>query len=188
MDLGLFRRSKTAFWAWVILPGALVAVVLYVVHVYCSYVDEVLQRRLAFDKLLPDLTHRVAMARDVMAGCSLMPKGESLAAEALSAKLNDAAQRCGFVINSVRVDKVEPEGKTKLSLLKKPAKTVTALPALQVTVQGEGLLAAIVKLVAEVQGPQTLVTVESAKVRAKRLIPEPMYEGEFVFVCYGVPK
>jgi len=65
------------------------------------------------------------VAGDVIAGFAVLPKGEGDMMDALGSRLNAAAQRHSFAIDSLRIDKDEAAEQT-------PAR------ALLVTVRGKG--------------------------------------------------
>jgi hypothetical protein len=175
MDLGLFRHDRTTMMAWFVVPLLVVLNVQYGLHVYCSYGEQRLARQEALARQLPALNRRVALATDVAAGFAVPSRTDAENAEALGAKMSDAADRGGFTIDSVQIDKGDPA---------RAAKGIGAPPpGVRLTVKGEGNLSSIIKFAREVQGPQTLVVVADCRIRAQRLTPEPSYEAEFTFDC-----
>ena len=175
MDLGLFRRGKLAVWAWVILPALLTAVVLCALEVVCNYVEQNVAQQGTLARIWPALDRRLTVAADVIAGFAVLPSGEADMMEALGSRLNAAAQRHNFAIDSLRIDKDESAAKDKGRVL-------------IMAVRGEGPLDAVMKFVGEVQAPQSLVAVASAKLKAQQLTPHLLYEGEFVFKCHDVAR
>ena len=183
MDLGQFRRSRTAFWGWIVMPLVLVAVVYYLLHVYCTSVETGLQRRRAVLGILPDLQRRVTLASDVVRGFAMVGGGQ--AADMLSSQINDTARRFGFIINSLRIDKVEPKpaaGKKNKPAAALPPRTSRA-SQFTIDIAGEGDLLALIRFLGQLQRPQSLMRAEKATLRLSRLQAEPVYDVELTLRC-----
>jgi hypothetical protein len=175
MDVGVFTRSRATLAAWVAGPVLLISALHYTLHVYSRYVDEALERRNTFVKLLPQMAARLQVAHDILDGFGTEAVGESQALDFLGGRVNGAARRHGFMINSLRIEKLAE-------------RAADDTPVYQVQVSGEGVLLAVIKFLNEFQGPQSLVNVEAAEIRTARFDAPPVYEGVFKFKCMVMPR
>jgi hypothetical protein len=172
MDLGLFRRDKTVVWAWVVIPALATGVSLYALSVFGNAIDQQIEGRRALAGIAPQINARLAMAKDVLIGYGIAPPGKaSELTELLGARLNEAAQRHNFAIDSSRIDEVEPSGKGKDRVFR-------------LSVRGEGPLQAVMQFIDDLQSPQSLVAVESVRLKVRQLAPELVYDAELALQCH----
>ncbi len=173
MDLGVFRRKKAAFWAWIVLPALTVVVVYNSLDVTCTYVEDHLHRRQAVLGILSDVEERLGVAKDVVCGFAVMGNGNTTAAEDISTRITELARRHRFTINSLRVQ----DG----SELKKKAS-----PALHIELKGEGGILSLMKFLNELQSPQHLTVIDRASMhlQSRGAKGEASYEMELHIHCF----
>ena len=201
MDLGLFKRSRTAFWLWIAVPIVTVAVVFSALEVHVRRVEEDLAYRRSTMKALPEIEKRVRDAGEMVRRFSAAPEGKADAPEWVRRRINRFAEQSGLTINSLSIESgqaVIPAASSAAA--SKPAAVrdrgpagaspVAAdglkVPYLDVAVGGDGKLFSIVRFLADVQSPESLIAVKSASLRMARGGSDPAYGGEFVLRCYLV--
>ncbi|MBL7075959.1 MAG: hypothetical protein ISS31_00675 [Kiritimatiellae bacterium] len=155
MDLGIFRRRKATFWAWIVLPALTVIVVYNALDVYCTSVEDQLYRRKAMLGIMNDVEERMSVAKDVVCGFAVMGDGHTSAAEDVSMRITELARRHRFTINSLRV-------KDGVETLK------SASPALYIELKGEGDILSLMQFLNELQSPQHLTVIDGALMQLQR--------------------
>lgn len=173
MDLGIFRRRKATFWAWVVLPALAVTVLFNSLNVYCTFVEDRLQRRKAVLGILNDVEERMSVAKDVVCGFAVIGNGSSTAAEDVSTRIAELARRHHFMINSLRV-KSANEVKQE------------SVPALHIGLKGEGDILSLMQFLNELQSPQHLTVINSGLIQLQRRgdNSEATYKAELDIRCF----
>ena len=155
MDLGVFRRKKATFWAWIVLPALCVIVGYQVIHVYCLYVEEQLERRQAVLGILDDVEHCMSVSKDVVLGFAMMGDSRAPAAENVSSRISELARRHDFMVNSLRVNEPMETGGEQSR-------------ALEIDLKGEGDILSLMQFLNELQSPQHLTVIDGASLRLKQ--------------------
>jgi len=166
VDLGQFRRSKLEFWAWIVGPVLLVGVLHYAAYTYCRCTGRLLEERRAFIVALPETRRALATAADTLASFGVAAESAADAADDFTTELNEAAHECGVAINSLRVVETTEAGEE--------------VAVFEATLEGVGGLAAVTRFLDEFRGPDSLIAVTSAKIRATGVAADSVYSGEFV--------
>ncbi|NQU40782.1 MAG: hypothetical protein HQ523_12580 [Lentisphaerae bacterium] len=177
MDLGVFRRRRATFWAWLVLPALCDIVCYSALHVYCRYVEDRLNRREAVLGILEDIEQRMAVAKDVVCGFAMMGDSQALAAADVSSRISELARRHAFTINSLRVKQdIDSVGTT----------AAAPSPSLEIELKGEGDLLSLMQFLNELQSPQHLSIVDGASIHLGRRRAEaaPKYEVELTVRCF----
>lgn len=175
MDLGIFRRNKSTFWAWIVLPALAVVVAYSVSNVYCASVEDRLYRRKAVLGILNDVEAHMKIAKDVVCAFAVMGGGQATAAEDVSTRMSELARRRGFRIDSLQV--------------KDLVNTVTTdeetSQALTIEMQGEGDMLALMQFMNDLHSPQHLTVVDSALLKLQRRgsKTETHYMAELMVRC-----
>lgn len=173
MDLGMFRRSRTAFTGWIILPLVLVCVAFYLVHVYCSAVEQGLKRRRDFLDVLPDMQRRLTVSEDIVNGFALTGQGNGEAIDVLGAQVHSMARRHDFVINSLRIDKLADQSTEEILVL-------------EIAIKGEGVLLELIRFLNDLQRPQTLALLEECRLQVSKVSADPVYDVEMTLRCHCI--
>jgi hypothetical protein len=163
MDLGLFRRRQFVFWLWIICPLILTAGIHFSVFLYCRHMAETLQERRAMAELLPDLVDAQSLAETSI---DAFPSIRATAADArseITTRVSELSAKHNFVVNSLRIGSAAASGPVK---------------KLEVTIEGEGSLLAVMKFVNEFQTPESLTSLLSASVRINTFLPTLVYNCE----------
>jgi hypothetical protein len=155
MDLGVFRRKKATFWAWIVLPALCVVVGYRVMHVYCLYVEDRLERRQAVLGILEDVEQCMSVSKDVVLGFAMMGDRRTPAAEDVSSRISELARRHGFMINSLRVKDAR-------------ATDEDTSRALEIDLKGEGDVLSLMQFLNELQSPQHLTVIDGASLHLKQ--------------------
>jgi hypothetical protein len=137
-------------------------------------------------KSMPETDARLKAAREIVRRFAVAPQESTEATEVVRKRIAHAAQECGFVVNSLSVERKDPRVAPGAG---SPSSAVAAFPAgdtVLVSVGGEGPLSSLIRFLNQVQGPACLVTVESAAVRTMNMVTEPMYTGDFTLRYYLV--
>jgi len=173
MDLGIFRRKKAIFWAWIVLPALCVVVAYNALNVHCTFVEDELHRREAVLSILSDVEQRMSVAKDVVCGFAVMGNGHTTAAEDISSRITELARRHRFMINSLRVKDASPTDKE-------------ASPALYIELSGVGDILSLMQFLNELQSPQHLTVIDSASLQLQRRVAdeEARYKGAFDVRCF----
>lgn len=173
MDLGVFRRKKETFWAWIVLPILSVVVAYHALNVYCRFVEQRLHQRQAILGILDDVEQRMNVAKDVVCGFAMIGDGGTVAAEDINSRITDLARRHDFTINALQVK--DPEKAPK-----------AGAHALLVSVKGEGNILALLQFLNELQNPQRLTVVDSASMylRTQGDGGSAVYETELTVRCF----
>ena len=166
MDLGLFRRSKTNLWTWILLPVLLVAVAHYAVAIYCRTVERSLARREALMKVIPRLDAAQAEAEDTVGAFSPPCAAEEEVSETLRSQLEQMADEAGLEIQSLSIKAADDKA--------------DALVELRAAITAEGSLRSTVRLLNQVQTGVRLLRLHSAKVHLRENRPGVNYGAELV--------
>ncbi len=172
MDLGVFRRKKATFWAWLVLPALCVAVAFQAFHVTCLFVEDRLQRRQAVLGILSDVEQRMDVAKDVVLGFAAMGGGRAAAGN-VNSRITELARRHHFVVNSLQVkDSTE--------------NSEEGARALEIDLKGEGDILSLMQFMNELQSPQHLTIVDGATIRLKRQTSgvSAVYNSELSVRCF----
>jgi hypothetical protein len=173
MDLGIFRRRKATFWAWIVLPALFVVVAFSSLNVYCTFVEDRLARRKAVLSILNDVEQRMSVAKDVVCGFAVIGNGRTTAAEDVSTRITELAHRHEFMINSLRV-------KDDAEISKDSA------PALHIELKGEGDILSMMQFLNELQSPQHLTVIDGASMHLQRgdKAAMPTYKTDLDVRCF----
>ncbi|MBT3296745.1 MAG: hypothetical protein HN919_22315 [Verrucomicrobia bacterium] len=155
MDLGVFRRKKATFWAWIVLPALCVIVGYQVMHVYCLYVEERLERRQAVLSILDDVEQCMNVSKDVVLGFAMMGDRRTPAAEDVSSRISELARRHDFMVNSLHVNESRETGDESSR-------------ALEIDLKGEGDILSLMQFLNELQSPQHLTVIDGASLHLKQ--------------------
>ena len=171
MDYALFARTSRRLWAWVVAPAVLVVAVHVSSGLFCRQMNRALHQRAAVLNLLPDMRQSQERAEEAVRRFSSSVRSGT--SEELGLRLNQTANRCGFAINELSVDKEGGGG---------------GAGVLKARFTGDGTLPSIVQFIHDLRAPDLLQSVESVRLRAIRFESEPVYSTEFVFRWYAVGK
>ena len=166
MDLGLFRRRQSVFWLWVVCPLIAAAGIHYAVFLYCQHMAEMLQKQGAMAALLPAMVGTLDTAD---AAINRFPAIGTTAADARSAvttRIYELSSQHGFQVNNMRIKSLQAVGQ---------------IQRLAVTIEGEGRLLAIAKVVNDLQTPESLISLVRGNIRAGSFLPVPVYNCELGF-------
>ena len=172
MDLGVFRRKRATFWAWIVLPALLVVVSYCALHVYCRYAENQIDRREAVLGILGDVEHRLNVAKDVVCGFAMLGDVQTPVAADVSSRISELAARHAFTLNSLQVNQSDDD-------------KTSASRSLEIELKGVGDMLALMQFLNELQSPQHLTVVEGAAMRLQRQQSEdaPRYEVELTVRC-----
>lgn len=171
MDLGVFLRRKTTFWAWLVLPLAGLLVVYHTLDVYCELAEERLERRRAVLGMMPEIEGCLTLAKDVVCGFSVLGGSRGAAIADAGTRTGELARRHGVVINSISVK--ETAG----------AKTV-ASNAVDVEIKSDSSLLALLNFLNELHSPRHLALVRGGTMHLADVDGEPRYEAELIIRCF----
>ena len=193
MDLGLFRRSRAQFWAWIGGPILVIVVATYALQSYSGRVERALTERRSLTEVIPEMQIQLGAAKETLQRFALVPPTRSDATERVRARMNRCAEQSGFIVNALNVEQPDATAPRKPTGVRgrKPAPAKAAAPDdttpfLEVTVNGEGALPAVLRFMDEALGSTSLVTAESAALKMTRNVPEPFYTAQLVLRCYLV--
>lgn len=164
MDLGVFRRNRMIFLAWILCPLLLITAVHVATVVYRGRAGQAMEDRKQALALVPGLQQRLRVADETLDGFVVEMKEGQGAAEYVGDLVSRAAQESGFVVNALTVDsdrvRERPSG-----------------VAVDVTIKGESPYRAVLRFVNELQRPEHLVTLRDASFSATRVVPELQYSA-----------
>ena len=183
MDAGVFVQSKVRLGLWIIVPLLLIAGLQVGVRTYARHAEDRLRESRDLMNVMPEMEVKLASARSVIGRFGVEAEGAVEASELVRRRVTMAGQQSGLVINSLSVEKEsQPLAGRPISLA--AARAAASLPAgaesVRVSVSGVGPLAAMIRFLDQLQGPESLATIESASVRTMDLVTEPMYAADLV--------
>jgi len=193
MDLGLFRRTRVQFAAWLAGPIVVIAASYYALHAYCEHVERTLTDRRTLTEVVPEMQIQLKAAKETLRHFETTPASRNDATELVRARISRHAQEAGLVINSLSVMQPDELFAKKPELARnrkagaaKPAGIEDRTPFLAVSVTGEGTLPAVLRFMDQAMGPQSLVVPETAVLETTHNEAEPQYTAEFLLRCYLV--
>jgi hypothetical protein len=154
------------FWAWVAIPILLIVGLSVSVRAYCRHVERTLAQSEELVQVIPQLEANLAAAREIAQKLTVPAADADGASERLRERIARTAQQCGFVVNSLSIAVTGAD---------------QAGPALAVTINGDGTLAALIRFLDGLQSAEALMTVDTASVQKGRLVTQPLYNGVFTF-------
>ena len=173
MDPGLFESSRTRLWCWLLAPIALIAAVYVPADVFFRQTRQTMEEQAGTLALVPDMERKLHGATDLLNAFRVFEADSSRIADALSQRVNHAARQADFAIRSLSVEKNGTAGANGPGVF-------------QIALQGEGSIAAFVALFQDLQTPEMLLTIQTAKIRMAKMPPDPVYGGDFVLTFHPV--
>ncbi len=173
MDLGLFKRKKIVFWLWIVLPLVVIVGIHFSVYTYCQHIAETVQTRRALALLLPDLDSALSLSEAEISRFSEISGTASEVRAAVNTRISAVSAECGLVVNSLRITS---------ELTKDP------LQKLEVSMDGEGGLLAVMKFMNRLQSPELLISLVNANLRIAKFEPNVVYNYDFEFEISFVQK
>lgn len=167
MDLGLFMRNRLGLRVWAVTPISLLIVSAVTVGTYCHQLETQRQQRAVALQLVPELEAQIHALREVGATFAVSTQDWSQAESGVRSQVNAAAQRASFAINS-------------LGLEQKATLDGVQSPGIEVLVEGEGDLVAVVSFFNELQQPEVAMLPRTMKLTVTHGTPLPVYKGQFV--------
>ncbi len=135
--------------------------------------NDILQRKALLDEI-PVIEHRLSVANQVMAPYRVKNGGKDKSGE-LSQQVNKAALDEGIKVKAVNAEKVAlPESPYSLDY--------------RVSMSGEGGLGAMVRMMDALDRPGQCIRVSSVRLRAKTIIPRPVYDADWQFQYRYIPS
>lgn len=172
MDLGLFRRKKTVFWVWIVLPLLVNVAVHYSVKTYCQHTAKQIQKRSALDLYLPDVDSALTLSKAEIDKFSQVRGTASEVQSAVNTRISDVSAECGLMVKNLRITSESSSD---------PLKT------LKVKMEGEGQLLAIMKFMNKLKKQELLISLVNTRIRIIRFSPEIVYSYLFEFDIKFVP-
>ena len=170
MDEGRFERTQLRLWLWLATPVVLALAAVLFSGLYLRGVRRALVQREALLESTVSLEKRLHDVDGVLKSV-LAEAGQSTEAAAeTTRRINQAAQRAGFNIRSLDVDKTAGQS--------------GGLKTLSISVQGEGPLQSVIGWLDELQMPGLLLRVVAAKLTSLGLPPDSNVSGEFTLMLY----
>lgn len=174
MDLGMFRGGKAGFWAWVVGPLALMAVVYLPAMLYGRHLNRICDQRTAVLQSIPEMNRQLQRATDTLKRFVPFSAVASDGGADLNQRIQKAAQQHGVGIRSLTTEKGDGGGRSGIAYG-------------TVTLQGEGVLAAVINLLDDLQKPESLCHVDAVRLKVMTWEPERIYSSDIVLRCYGAP-
>ncbi len=171
MDTSIFIRTRWHVWAWRVAPLAAAVLAGTGGALYCARCRQDIQWRRTFFEVMPELRTTLEVAVGTISNGFRLSRSSAEARERLSVALTEAAQRHKFTVNSLQIEEAKGGG-----------------GALQATVRGDALFAAMVRFAAEVERPENLLTVDQFVCSVQQAIADPLYQAEYVIRYAFNPK
>lgn len=170
MDLGYFESSRVRYWLWICVPALLAMVATAGSLAWVRQERKGLEARQALLADLPLLEVQVRKAEERLK--SVTPSGVRTAqgTEAVTRRLDQAAQRAGLTLRSVKL------GET--------GQASGGFVSEQIAVQIQGSLRAVVQWLDEIQKPGVLLGVGQADLLALSVPPDDTFSGEVTLIVY----
>lgn len=174
MDVGIFTRGRFLFWCWILVPMLLVIGAQCAVCLYSRLATEALAARRISVAVVPELKREVAAVDLLLKRFAPGRSGEMPTIEVLSTRVNDCAQRHGFIIDQ---------------LLFQPPKLESGdtMPTVKVEIEGQGALVPLLSWLDEMQRPEHLLILDTACVRLTQTTPAPAYGVKLLFRFSSFP-
>ncbi len=172
MDLGLFRRKKTMFWLWIVLPLVAIAGIHYSVSTYCRHLAEEVQTRRALALRLPDLDSALSLSKLEIGKFSQISGTAAEVQASINTRISAVSAECGLIVNSLRITSES---------------TKDSLQRLEVSMDGEGQLLAVMKFMNKLQRPELLISLVNTKLRITKFEPKVVFNYLFEFEIGFVP-
>jgi hypothetical protein len=170
MDLGFFESSRLRFWLWIWVPAVVVVAVTVASMTWLHREHRGLVERQALLADLPMLDVQVRKTDAVLKSATPAAAQAAQATEELTRRLDQIAKNAGLAVRAVKFGESAPaEG---------------GLVALQVSVQIQGPLRAVVQWLDEIQKPGVLLAVGQAELLALSLPPDETVTGDLTLVIY----
>jgi hypothetical protein len=174
MDSGIFLRTRTRLWCWLLGPLVLMAAAEVPSRLYYTQTARSLEYRQAVLALIPQMEERLRIARATAKCFTALPGTDAEVAEALPQILNEAAKRSGFAVRSLNVENVAQSG--------------VATRTVRISAQGDGPIAAVIGLFAELQQSKVLSKIETVRIGTAKLPPDALYSADLAVCFYAVPR
>jgi hypothetical protein len=173
MDLGLFKRRRSVFWLWIVVPLILAISVHYTVFLYSQHTAKTLQERRTMARLLPDLVDVLALSESSLEAFPSIRATAPQARSALNTRVSELSAKHNFTANSVRINSLPPAGPVQ---------------HLEVAIEGEAGLLSIMQFVNDLQSPESLSSLLYFTIRVTAFSPVPLYNCEMGFKAGFVPS
>jgi hypothetical protein len=170
MDLGFFESSRLRFWLWLCIPALVAVAVTAATMVWLHQERKNLAERQALLADLPLIEVQVRKTEALLKSVSPVASQMAQATDGVSRRLDQAAQRAGLTVRSVKF------GENGTS--------AEGLATLQISVQIQGPFRAVVQWLDEIQKPGILVSVKQAELLALSLPPDDTFTGDVVLMVY----
>lgn len=172
MDLGMFRGGKAGFWAWVVGPLALMAVVYLPAMLYGRHLNKTCDRRTAVLQSIPEMNRQLQRATDTLKRFVPFSGVATDGGAELNQRIQKAAQQHGVGVRSLTTEKGDGVSHSGIAYG-------------TMTLQGEGALASVISLLDELQKPESLCRVDAIRLKVMTWEPERIYSSDIVLRCYG---
>jgi hypothetical protein len=176
MDLGIYKRSRLLFWAWILTPLAAIAGLYLSVRLFSNTIHRTLDRHHAFVKLLPDLDSQITRAKTLLEQFEVTLDDNTATLDALHSALQEVAARTGFVIDAVSV---KPAGAEE---------HIGAITASTISIKGQGSLYATMSFCHRIQSDHRLLVMDTAELKLLQSVPLPTYRAEFKVIHHEVNR
>jgi hypothetical protein len=186
MDIGSFYGSKGKLAAWIATPLVLILILQLGVRTYAGSTERRLRESREMMRTMPQIERRVAESREMIARFAVGSDGGADATEVIRRRVTQAGHLCGFLINSLSVEREGATGADAGRPTPVDPLQVAGLPSVIVGIRGGGSLPSLIRFLNSVQGAETLVVVNSAEIRSTALVSEPVYEADLVLRYYLV--
>ncbi len=123
--------------------------------------------------LLPDMVGALDNADDIIDEFPAIRATATEARSALTTRISELSLQHNFLANNVRIKSLTPSGPVQ---------------ELEITIEGEGRLLAIMKFVNALQTPESLMSLVRATVRITEFHPVPVYHCELGFEAGFAPS
>jgi hypothetical protein len=173
MDLGLFRRRRIGFWLWIVCPLLAAASIHFSVFLYCQRMAGMLQEQKAMAALLPDMAGALDNANSIVDEFPAIRATAAEARSALTTRISELSLQHNFLANNVRIKSLTAAGPVQ---------------KLEVSIEGEGQMLAIMKFVNDLQTPESLMALVRANIRVNAFFPTPVYNWELGFEAGFAPS
>jgi hypothetical protein len=169
MDIGFFKASAGRLWAWMVLPPLLISIFGLGSYGWLQQAHWKLEQTTALADVLPDFVIGRKAANEMLETLTKTSVGEIGSEDQLISFLQDVAQQCDFMVDSVDMVANNRMQEKKV------------LPVLNAVVRGTGDFNAIQIYINEVKMQQRLLSLDSIRLKIPKKAAEDLYDAELVF-------
>ena len=174
MDEGQFERSRLVFWLWLAVPIGLMVAAMLPSRFYLDRSRRMLAERRVMLRSIDPLEDRLRSVDGLLKSLLSETSHGVEATDAATRRINQAAQRTGFSVRTLTVEKTLGES--------------DRLRTLRISVQGQGTLLSAIQWLDALQAPGLLLRVETANVTALGVPSNSAIAGDFTLVLYLRPS